>query len=380
MSFWKFKRSNASARLLVEYGQEQGLDADTLIAGTGLSRVQLEDPAAEVSATQELRIVANLLDALHDRPGMGLEVGMRYSFSSYGLWGFGVISSATARDAIKLGLRFLPLTYAFTQVSYKEGHGQSTLTFLGPDLRPQTRRFLLERDMAAAVRLMHETVGDEFRLVAMTLRSGKPPPASTRARMERLAGTAITWNAPSDSIVAERSLLGHRLPQANLATAAMCERACAELMERRRATMSTADLVRYHLASAPANHPPSLPEAARLLNLSERTLKRRLLEEGHSFRTLLAESRAQRARSLVLNESLSLTEIAEFLGFSDLSSFSQAFKRWYGASPDKMRQSVAKDASASGRRALQSVAQSIKPKARPDIQTSPPIPDHPIVA
>ncbi|OJA24332.1 hypothetical protein BGV47_31550 [Burkholderia ubonensis] len=60
---------------------------------------------------------------------------------------------------------------------------------------------------------------------------------------------------------------------------------------------------------------------ARLMNTSARKLKRRLLDEGTTFRALLGDERP------------TLTEVAERLGFSDLSSFSQAFKRWYGVAP-----------------------------------------------
>ena len=81
MSFWDFTRSPASARLLVDFGDERGVPHATLLAGTGLANAQLDDPKVEVTAAQELRLTGNLLRALGRAPGLGFEVGLRYHFS-----------------------------------------------------------------------------------------------------------------------------------------------------------------------------------------------------------------------------------------------------------------------------------------------------------
>ncbi|MBL3940447.1 AraC family transcriptional regulator, partial [Bacteroides thetaiotaomicron] len=81
MSFWDFTRSPASARLLVDFGDERGVPHTTLLAGTGLADAQLDDPKVEVTAAQELRLTGNLLRALGRAQGLGFEVGLRYHFS-----------------------------------------------------------------------------------------------------------------------------------------------------------------------------------------------------------------------------------------------------------------------------------------------------------
>ena len=71
MSFWDFTRSPASARLLVDFGDERGVPHTTLLAGTGLADAQLDDPKVEVTAAQELRLTGNLLRALGRGGGGG---------------------------------------------------------------------------------------------------------------------------------------------------------------------------------------------------------------------------------------------------------------------------------------------------------------------
>ncbi|MDX1292252.1 MAG: helix-turn-helix domain-containing protein [Hyphomonas sp.] len=71
---------------------------------------------------------------------------------------------------------------------------------------------------------------------------------------------------------------------------------------------------------------------ARHMGLSVATLRRRLSEENTSFRDILQESRAERA-GLMLAQGTSVTQVAEFLGYSDVRAFNRAFKKMRGISP-----------------------------------------------
>lgn len=81
-----------------------------------------------------------------------------------------------------------------------------------------------------------------------------------------------------------------------------------------------------------------LPEVvARRLGMSVRTLQRRLGEEGTSFREIRDSVRLSRARRLLTEARLSISEVAERLGFADVSAFDNAFKRWTGETPNALR-------------------------------------------
>jgi AraC-like DNA-binding protein len=79
---------------------------------------------------------------------------------------------------------------------------------------------------------------------------------------------------------------------------------------------------------------------ARELNLSERTLQRKLKEKDTSFRKVLDNMRKMAALQYIRNPLNSMTEISFLLGFSEQSSFSRAFKQWTGTSPVKYRDSL----------------------------------------
>jgi AraC-like DNA-binding protein len=94
--------------------------------------------------------------------------------------------------------------------------------------------------------------------------------------------------------------------------------------------------VRTALLGVPARS-ATLEEVARSCGMSDRTLQRRLEAERTSFVEIQDTVREARARELLRDPRISLVDIAEQLGFSDLATFSRAFKRWTGQPPGMFR-------------------------------------------
>lgn len=331
MSPWDYRRGTGSVRLLADIARERALAVEPLLAAAAIDRTELDDPQAEISALQEWRFAGALVDRLAGLPYLGLDIGRRYRFSTYGLWGYGLLSSHSAQAALALALRYLPLTYAFTRIRAETDGAYTRLVFEAPDGPPALCAFLVERDLAAAAQLMSELVGADFRLVRLRLRL--PPPAAPLP--PPLFGATPEYGAAASEIAFASALLLRPLPAADALTAALCEQLCATLLERRRVRTPVVIAVRRLLAESAV--PPRLAALARTLRLSERGLKRRLQQEGTSYRQLLeTHRRALAARALADGDSR-LTDIAERLGFADLSSFSQAYKRWHGVAPSRSR-------------------------------------------
>ena len=83
---------------------------------------------------------------------------------------------------------------------------------------------------------------------------------------------------------------------------------------------------------------PDIDGIAQAMAVSTRTLQRRLEERGITFKRLVDEVREDQARKLVSAGTMSLSEVAFFLGYSDQSALSRAFKRWTGQTPKKVRE------------------------------------------
>ncbi|MFN7129406.1 MAG: AraC family transcriptional regulator ligand-binding domain-containing protein [Brevundimonas sp.] len=82
---------------------------------------------------------------------------------------------------------------------------------------------------------------------------------------------------------------------------------------------------------------PELPDVARQLGMSERTLQRRILAEGASFRELLLQARRDLWKQLLADEAIQIDEIAYLLGYQDVTSFYRAFRAWEGVTPAQWR-------------------------------------------
>jgi AraC-like DNA-binding protein len=82
----------------------------------------------------------------------------------------------------------------------------------------------------------------------------------------------------------------------------------------------------------------TISDAADLVGMSERTLQRRLAEQGTNFNELLDQVRFDAARQLLQHNSISVTDISGELGYKDPANFTRAFRRWAGVSPRRHRQ------------------------------------------
>jgi AraC-like DNA-binding protein len=330
-------RGTGSVALLCGLAAEHGIPAATALRGTGIDEAALCDPAAEITAAQEARLIATLADALPENAG--LVAGARYRLTTYGIWGFALLSSRTIRESHDVAMRFLDLSYALTRISAREGDGELALFFDDLDVPEPVRRFVLLRDTSAAVQIWRETLGRDVVPLRVALRM--PAPADM-VPFEVAFGLRPEFEAPRSVVAFDECLLDQPLPQAAPLTAASCEAQCRELLERRHARHGMSGRVRDVLLREP-RHMPGQEEVAAALHTSVRTLRRHLDDEGTSFRAVAEQTREYLAEELLVTAGLSVEQVAERLGYSESSSFVHAFRRWKGISPGRWAQRARAD-------------------------------------
>jgi AraC-like DNA-binding protein len=302
---WDFPRPVAGVAVLVEHAESAGLRPDVALAGTGLTLPVLADAEREVTAEQELRVVRNLLRHGNATARSGVVLGRRYRLSTFGIAGYALVSSRTLLDAMNFGLRYLDLTFTFS-IPHARVEGDRVVVEAYDDTLPaDVRHFLVARDLAAVEAVMRE------------LFLGALP-----TRYDDAAGR-LTFPA---------SYLHQELPRASPATRALAEAMCADLASRRRDSSGLAQQVRILLAQRLA-FDPSIGGVAAALAVGERTLRRRLAEEGHTFQALLDEVRISLAGRLLGTGSLTVAQVAHRLGYAESASFIHAHRRWHGTTP-----------------------------------------------
>ncbi|HWY25659.1 MAG TPA: helix-turn-helix transcriptional regulator, partial [Nevskia sp.] len=142
--------------------------------------------------------------------------------------------------------------------------------------------------------------------------------------------------AVRNEVALDAVLLDAPLPQANEPSRRMAEEQCRLLLTARKARSGLAERVRDRILRQPGQMPQMNAVAGELL-LTPRTLRRRLLEEGTSYKALTDEVRETLAEELLSAAKLSVEQIAERLGYSEAASFIHAFKRWKGRPPHRYR-------------------------------------------
>ena len=127
----------------------------------------------------------------------------------------------------------------------------------------------------------------------------------------------------------ESAFLEEKLPSPDPITLRAAERQCAASLSSIVSSDSLVENVRRELGVLPGRFPDP-KELARVLKISERTLRRGLNEMGTSYQAMLDNVRCEHAIQLLIGTGMSVNEIAKRLDFSGGRSFRRAFKRWTG--------------------------------------------------
>jgi AraC-like DNA-binding protein len=341
LSHWDFPRNTASAALMTDFGRQNGLAAEDLLNGSGLTETDLADPTRTIVGRQELAIATNLVTLLGTPAAaadLGTRVGAGYHVGSFGIFGFACLTSPTLGDAVRFAARYYELSYGFCLPSVTVDGPLAALRLELPDLTGPVAEFLVRRDLSAIAQVMSESLGSPVPFTAIEFAGTMPESGDDAAR----AAFGVTPGYGSSVTVASwpAELLRRRLPQASDLSVAMCRQQCHTLLERRRQRTGVALRVREQLASIDGA-PHTIASAARRLAMSERTLRRRLAEESTTFRDLADEVHRMLAEELLATGALSVEDIALRLGYAEATSFIAAFKRWTGTTPARYQRSVA---------------------------------------
>lgn len=334
MSRPSVRRSIVSAQLLAQLAGEHGLALDDCLRDTGLGAAALADPTTETDAAQELQLVRNLVRGLPAVPGLGLDAGLRYHLSAYGIWGFALLSSPTFRAVADVATRFLDLSYAFVRFRVGADGGNFYVWMDDAEIPADVRQFLLERDFAACCMAIRELRPGGLPIHGLQLRMPRPAYAQ---RFRELTGVEPQFDAPCNALRLATADVDAPLPQGNPTMARLTLEQCRQLLARRQVRTGLSGRVRDRLLQTPGDI-ADIETVARDLHMAARSLRRHLGLEGTSFRVLVDEVRQTLAEELLTTADMKLEEVAQRLGYAEPASLIHAFKRWKGVTPHVYRE------------------------------------------
>ena len=167
------------------------------------------------------------------------------------------------------------------------------------------------------------------------------------AAYERLFGCPVRFDAGVMEWHFDASVLGEPCPNANPITADLCTRFCERMLEHLPGDSDLSRTIRTACLNRRGDCPNAVDMAARL-GLSERTLHRRLAQEGKRYQEIIDDVRRSLAEEFLRNTSLSIEEVAARVGFSEAANFRRAFRKWTGHAPGSYRVAAPDSEAAAG--------------------------------
>ncbi|ENW79729.1 hypothetical protein F909_02832 [Acinetobacter sp. ANC 3929] len=324
--------SSSYAHLLSEVVSQWHVSVETLFWGTGVEIDKLHDLNYKISLNSFKKVITRTIELTQEQ-GVGFYAGTQLKISSHGLLGFTVAISKNALEAIETINQFVSLQCSFVELNFKVEDGlayyniayDSSLLNFNDDLDTQAYEFSCIFFLTGFVHLVRFFI-PEFK-PSVDLQCQCPDYFVRFNDILSSTFTEIRYQQPHTRLIAAATFLDEPLSMADPLTAEKFKLLCQKELDELVATQDILQRIKY-LIDDKTEGLLSIDQVAQRLTLTKRTLQRMLQEKNISFQTLYDEVRREKAKKLLLNPFITKDEVAKKLGYSSLSSFNRAFKRW----------------------------------------------------
>ena len=320
---------------IVEVAAEFGFDLQAPLSNFGLKDVLRNTEETDLPGEIYYQFLAEVLELI-DIPAFGVRVGQKFSFFDYGVLGYACITSPNLRHLLQTFFRFQEIVGSNTtfQESLRIEGEEAAIQISSSSKQQAFARFDIECALGQWI-----TAASAFFQGALpmytrvNLSFGEPVYAT---HIAALLGCPVFFEQEANEMVFPAELLEKPIVMANELTAQLCEQQCDVLLQRLTQQDGIVDQVRKLIINLPGQA-PTPEEIAGLLNISYRSMRRRLSENGTSFKEIHNEVRMGIASEYMEKTDLTTQEIAYSLGYSEASNFHRAFKAWHGVTPGQFR-------------------------------------------
>jgi len=313
----------------------EGVALKDALAGVAISKEALSSPATRVSLNEVVRCYGNAARLSRD-PRFAYHVGLKFHVSTYGMYGFAILSSANFRQTMQFAVRYHQLATPVAEISFKEERQRGVWT-IAPIAHPRIDavlyRFIVEMQFGIHVSLHRDIMGPAFRPRELTVTYGPPVDAQ---HYRQAFESDVRFDRPDNRLMFDARLLDGAPDLGAEITYAELVKLCDGLMEEMQLHAGLAGKVRKILLVNSAR-PAGVKVVAQRLHMTARTLRRKLRAEKTSFRKVTDELKMSMAIKYLRDTELTVDEIAHLLGYGDTANFRRAFRRWTKRGPLEFR-------------------------------------------
>ncbi|EED31552.1 transcriptional regulator OruR [gamma proteobacterium NOR5-3] len=327
------------ALILIDLALEAGVPQEELLRNCALAEVGMQAMGARVADDDFRTLVENTLRLTGD-PALGLRLGRRLNLSAHAVLGQAFMTCRDLGEVIQLFERYYHLLAPDLVLEFH--HSDERLSISSPDTEAYLPlAFGLECIAAAMRNTLSGLLGDDH----FPLRFEFPYPEPAHLSVYReILGEDLHFNCERAAWSFPAALLSTPLPSSNPALRQLYEAECARLLADLSDSAGIAEQTLNLLRKLEGQY-PKMPQVAAMLNMSPRTYRRRLMDEGLGFQELLDRVRAEHATRYLKERRLPIVSIAYQLGFNDPSNFRRAYRRWTGKTPGAVRGDAGEESS-----------------------------------
>lgn len=334
--FWKQKVfAPYKIAALINTVAEQGICSDVVLQGTGLEVGQLTDSTTLTSIRQYIDACDNVI-AASAHPCTAFQMGQYLHLSAYRVYGHGLMSSSTLRDFFNFSVKYQALSTPAVRFQWREEAGVAAWFFFdtyGHLITQRAREFLVRQQMVQQMTHVMDTAGDGCRPIKALFAFSD---GGHKDIYEQFLGCECVFDCATTELHYLQSSLSWVPQFANRLTHASLQDACDRLMRQTKVHAGVTGEVHQRLVLS-AEQFPTMEHIAQQMQITTRTLRRKLEAEGTDYGTILDGLRGSLAMEYLQTTKMSTEDIAVKIGFSDGSNFRRAFKRWTGKTTREMR-------------------------------------------
>jgi AraC-like DNA-binding protein len=318
-------------RLVLDLAAERGARIEPLLAGLNITTALLDSPDGRIGLlTDYATLCRRIMDATRE-PALAYEFGLRSTFTTHGIVGYGLVSQPSLRHLFEFAGRFgsvlrMPAWDMTFSIERNHAYMRGTETISHQDLR----QFSAQQLIISCYNVLQSLIPESCSGVELYFDFPEP---EFHQRYQTLM-PKCHFNSPFNQIQVPLIYMDQPFRTADLISAKLAEREC----ERELALIGSGqhkDVVRRAraLLNITTEGYLSSEHIADRLCVSPRTLARQLNERGTSYRQLLQEAQRRDSHALLRDPRLSVADVALRLGYSSVANFSRAFRSWHGISP-----------------------------------------------
>ncbi|HCM05021.1 MAG TPA: AraC family transcriptional regulator [Oceanospirillales bacterium] len=328
--------STAALRQYLRAAQDYGIEAEDALIKNELPLGILDNSIARVTGTEFQRLIRWLVDACND-PLFGLKSGAYVQPGSYSIFGYMIMNCRSAREA----LHMTPM--------YESIVGDMGVTKLEKAGKRLAVRWICQYDDPVIIPHMIDNVlysWTQFARYLADLPEGKPycvqlersePSKQALNVYQDMFGCDIEFNAKRNALIVDEEVLEIPLRQPDPGLLQSLTQQAESIMDELKQKNTITLQVRGVLRRLMEHELPRKEKVAEALEMTERTLQRRLREAGTGYQQVLDDIRRETAIEWLTTTQVAITDIASNLGFAEVRSFQRRFKSWTGHAPGEYR-------------------------------------------